>query len=55
MGDAVLGGDAGQLQGGFQIGGAVVDAGEQVVVEIDHFTRGLMHGRTVAVLAFVWA
>ncbi|MNN60076.1 hypothetical protein D3C81_1752340 [compost metagenome] len=37
MADAVLHGDAGQLQGGFQVGCAVVDAGEQVVMQVDHW------------------
>lgn len=36
VGDAVLYRDARQSQGGFQVGGAVVDAGEQVVVQVDH-------------------
>ncbi|MNE95783.1 hypothetical protein D3C80_1939180 [compost metagenome] len=36
VGDTVLHGDARQVQGGFQVRRAVVDAGEQVVMQGDH-------------------
>ncbi|MNE95584.1 hypothetical protein D3C80_1936880 [compost metagenome] len=41
VGDAVLHGYARELQGGFQVGRAVVDTGEQVVVQVDHCRLGL--------------
>ncbi len=34
--NAVCGGDAGHRDRGLQVGGTVVDAGQQMVVDIDH-------------------
>ena len=36
VGDAVFDRDAGHGDGGFEVGGAVVEAEKQVVVDIDH-------------------
>ncbi|GAB3371942.1 hypothetical protein GCM10027514_05730 [Azotobacter armeniacus] len=36
MGDTILHGEAGQLQGSFHVWRAVVEAGKQVVVQVEH-------------------
>ncbi|MNZ90906.1 hypothetical protein D3C78_1098770 [compost metagenome] len=44
VGDALLDGHARQLQGRVEVGCPVVDAGQQVVVQVDHERIPTLHG-----------
>jgi len=43
VGDAVGNGHTGHGDGGFQVGRAIVEAGQKVMVDIDHWQKGYHH------------